>query len=135
MLDRESRMHEAELKRLSRVKSSSPARAKLLGPEMVDFFKHTVQKRQTKLTKIAECWGQLVPPELSDHCSLESLTRGTLSVLVDSSAHLYQLKQLLLSSLEKQLIQVCKSTGLRKITLRPGRWYEEQEGQKKLHFE
>ena len=135
MLDRESKLQEAELKRLSRIKSSTPAKARLLGPEMVNFFKNTVQKRQTKLTQIAECWAVLVPPDLSDHCSLESLNRGTLSVLVDSASHLYELKQLLLSSLEKQLIQNCKATGLRKITLRPGRWYEGDEGKVRLQFD
>src|SRR6185503_18747296 len=113
MLDRERRMQEAELKRLSRVKAFAPPPAQLLGPQIVDFFKHTVQKRQTRLAKIAECWAQLVPESLSEHCSLEGLTRGTLSVLVDNSAHLYQLKELLLCGLEKQLLQACKSTGLR----------------------
>jgi hypothetical protein len=54
----------------------------------------------------------------------ESLNRGTLTVLVDSSAHLYDLKQLLLAGLEKQLLLACKSAGLRKIALKPGRWYE-----------
>lgn len=135
MLDRDRRMQEAELKRLSRVKAFVPPKAQLLGPQMVDFFKQTVQKRQTKLAKIAESWAQLVPESLSEHCSLEGLTRGTLSVLVDSSAHLYQLKELLLCGLEKQLLHTCKATGLRKVTLRPGRWYDGDDGQKKLRFD
>ena len=135
MLDHNQRIHESELKRLARVKAFRPPTAQPLGPQMVDFFKQTVQKRQTKLTKIAECWAQLVPESLSDHCSLESLNRGTLNVLVDSSAHLYQLKELLLCGLEKQLLQACKATGLRKVTLRPGRWYDGADGEKKLRFE
>jgi|SRR5947209_18403215 len=128
------RLAEAELKRLSRIKSSAPPKTQLLGPEMVGFFKHVVQKRQTKLAKIADCWQQLVPLQLSDHCALESFHRGTLNVLVDSSSHLYQLKQLLLASLEKQLTTLCKSTGLRKIALKPGRWYEGNEQNRKLTF-
>jgi hypothetical protein len=92
-----------------------------LGEEMVAFYKQTVVKRQTKLAKIAECWGQLVPETLSDHCALHGLSRGTLTVLVDSSVHLYELKQLLLSGLENQLLMACKAGGVRKITLRPGR--------------
>jgi hypothetical protein len=94
-----------------------------LGPELIGFFKQSVAKRQTKLVKIAECWEVLVPATLNEHCALESLNRGTLTVLVDSSSHLYELKQLLLAGLQDQLMMACKSTGLKKISLRPGRWY------------
>jgi hypothetical protein len=66
----------------------------------------------------------MIEDGLCDHCALESLHRGTLTVVVDSSAHLYQLKQVLLSGVEKKLIAQCKGAGLRKIALRPGRWYE-----------
>jgi len=117
--------HDAELARLHRFKQSRPATHAPLGPEMVSFFKQSVEKRQTKLAKIAECWGALVPETLNDHCALESLTRGSLTVIVDSSSHLYELKQLLLAGLEQQLLLACKSAGLRKIMLKPGRWYDD----------
>ncbi len=39
-------------------------------------------------------------------------------------SHLYELKQLLLAGLEQQLLLACKAAGLRKINLRPGRWYD-----------
>jgi hypothetical protein len=112
------------LERLGQFKQSKRDPAAPLGPEMISFFKNAVQKRQTKLTKIAECWSILVPQTLDAHCSLEGLSRGTLTVLVDSSSHLYELKQLLLAGLEDQLFLACKSAGLRKINLKPGRWYE-----------
>jgi hypothetical protein len=95
-----------------------------LGPELIGFFKQSVAKRQTKLVKIAECWSALVPVALNEHCALESLNRGTLTVIVDSSSHLYEIKQLLLAGLQDQLLLACKSTGLRKIVLKPGRWYD-----------
>jgi len=91
---------------------------------MLNFFKCSVEKRHTKLAKIAECWDKLVPEPLGAHCALESLSRGSLVVLVDSAAHLYDLKQLLLAGLEKQLLIACKSAGLRKISLKLGRWYQ-----------
>ena len=128
---------DAELSRLHRVKQTKPPAQAMLGPEMVSFFKQSVAKRQTKLAKIAECWGALVPETLNEHCALESLNRGGLTVIVDSSAHLYELKQLLLAGLEQQLLLACKSAGLRKITLRPGRWYEAADGagdDRKLRF-
>ena len=93
----------------------------MLGEEMISFFKHTVQQRQTKLAKIAQCWIGLVPEPLNDHCALHGLHRGTLTVLVDSAPHLFELKQLLLAGLQDQIFMACKSSGMRKIALRPGR--------------
>ena len=132
---RSSGRDETELKRLSHVKKE-PARAfDALGPEMVSFFKNSVQKRHTKLGQIAECWSRLVPELLNDHCALESFSRGTLVVIVDSSAHLYELKQLLLAGLEAQLLVACGAAGLKKINLRVGRWYDGDEpGGRKVHF-
>lgn len=127
---------ERELERLCRVKQSRPAPSALLGPEMVTFFQQSVRKRQTKFSQIAECWSRLVPRTLADHCALESLSRGTLLVLVDSASHLYELKQLLLAGLQQQLLLACKSAGLRKIALKPGRWYDATDEQsRKLRFD
>src|SRR5437763_9494806 len=104
---------------------------------MVSFFKQSVEKRHTKLGKIAASWGGIVPEMFSEHCALESLSRGTLTVIVDSSSHLYELKQLLLAGLEQQLMLACKSAGLRKINLKPGRWYESGDdgASKKIRFD
>ena len=126
-----------ELKRLARVKQSAPAAVDALGPELVSFFKHSVQKRQTKLAKIAECWGRLVPGLLNEHCALEGFSpkTGTLTVVVDSASHLYELKQLLLAGLQQQLLLACSSSGLRKIALRRGRWYDgEGPSDRKVRF-
>ena len=104
-----------------------PPATPLLGPEMIAFFKGSVQKRQTKFGKVADCWSQLVPQTLADHCALDSFHRGTLTVIVDSASHLYELKQLLLAGLQQQILLILASTGLRKITLRPGRWYDQRD--------
>jgi hypothetical protein len=112
-----------QLQRLQGFKQSGPPPAEKLGGDLVQFFKQSVEKRQTKLGKIAQAWQLAVEEGLCEHCSLESLHRGTLTVIVDSSAHLYQLKQVLLSGVEKQLVATCKSAGLRKVVLKPGRWY------------
>lgn len=125
-----------EFMRLQEVKKVPPIKTPALGPEVVDFFKHSVAKRQSKLGKIAEAWEMLVPPLLAEHCALESLTRGQLTVIVDSSSHLYDLKQLLLAGLEKQLLLACKSTGLKKIALKPGRWYDtSRDGTTRIRFD
>ena len=131
---RSERFAEAELTRLSRIKSVHRRNADPLGAEMIAFFKHSVQKRQTHMSRIADAWAVLVPDLLNDHCALDSLTRGTLTVLVDTSAHLYELKQLLLAGLQQQLLQACKAAGLRKITLKSGRWLDEEVIDRKPRF-
>ncbi|WP_428940773.1 DciA family protein [Fontivita pretiosa] len=127
-------IEEAELRRLYRVKQQPAASAGTLGQDMLSFFKHSVQKRQTKLSTIAECWMRLVPEPLLEHCALESFHAGTLKVMVDSSAHLYELKQLLLAGLQQQLLLACKSAGLRRISLKPGRWYEGEGNDRRIRF-
>jgi len=128
--------HLLELQRLQQHKQSPIPQTDHLGPELLSFFRQSVQKRQTRLAVIADAWSHLVPPILCEHCALESLTRGTLTVLVDSSAHLFELKQLLLAGLEDQLKIVCKSAGLRKVTLKSGRWYQgERTPDRKPAFE
>lgn len=127
---------EIDLKRLSQYKQTRRREMAQLGPDLVSFFKQNVEKRQAKFGKIGEVWTQLVPEILDRHCCLDSFSRGQLTVLVDSSPHLYDLKQLLLSGLQQQLLLACKSAGLRKIALKPGRWYEPtEEGTQKLRFD
>jgi hypothetical protein len=125
---------EAELRRLSRVKRTNRPIEPNLGPELVEFFKKSIQKRQTKFAKIGECWAAIVPETFCEHTSLESFSKGTLTVLVDSASHLYELKQLLLAGLQQQLLLACKSAGLRKIQLKRGQWYEGEGAQKKIRF-
>ena len=124
----------ADLQRLSEVKRINRRAGEPLGPEMISFVKQT-EKRQDKFGRIGESWTALIPEAFNDHCALESFHRGTLTVLVDSSAHLYELKQLLLAGLQQQLLLACKSSGLRKINLKPGRWYGDgEDGGRKLDF-
>jgi Dna[CI] antecedent, DciA len=123
-----------ELERLAKVKTVSTPAGISLGPEMIGFFKNSVAKRQTNLLKIADRWAVFIPPTLNEHCALDSFSRGVLTVIVDSSSHLYELKQLLLAGLQQQLLLACKTSGLRKISLRPGRWYESNEQDRKIRF-
>ena len=125
---------ESTLRRMSHFKSLPDHSEQPIGSEMLLFFKQ-VQKLQKKFGRLADVWGALVPELLQEHTALESFNRGTLTVLVDSSAHLYDLKQLLLAGLEKQFLSACKGQGLRKIALKSGRWYEEQAGEKRIRFD
>ena len=125
---------ESQLRRLAAAKGAAHSSGGALGSEVVQFFKHSVDKRQRKFGKIAACWAQLVPEKLAEHCALESLHRGALVVMVDSASHLYELKQMMLGGLENQLKLACSSAGLRKVTLKPGRWYVSAAGQQRIQF-
>jgi hypothetical protein len=129
-------VEEVELRRMHRFKQAAPQPMDAMGPELLAFFEKSVAKRQTKLAKISEIWCRLVPETLCEHCALEGFVRGTLTVLVDSASHLYELKQLLLAGLEQQILIACRAAGLRKITLRAGRWYDgESAGDRRVRFE
>jgi hypothetical protein len=130
----EERKLDAALRRMSHFKHTPELPEQTIGPEMLAFFKQ-VQRLQKKFGRIADVWSTLVPELLCEHTALESFNRGTLTVLVDSSAHLYELKQLLLAGLETQFLSACKAQGLRKIALKSGRWYEEQGGEKRIRFD
>jgi hypothetical protein len=126
----------ADLQRLQHIKQSAVPQHHHLGPSLLGFFRQSVEKRQTKLSKISECWATLVPQTLLEHCALESFHAGTLKVIVDTSSHLYELKQLLLAGLEQQILLACKSAGLRKISLKRGRWYDgDSPRERKIRFE
>jgi hypothetical protein len=124
----------SDLERLHRVKQRAPFPTDPLGPDMLSFFKHSVQKRQAKLNTISEAWSRLIPEQLLEHCCIEGFHAGTLKVIVDSSSHLYDLKQLLLAGLQQQLLLACKSSGLRKVTLKFGRWYEGNGVDRRITF-
>lgn len=135
MLPDPKRMQEAELRRLHRIKSTAPVPPPNFGGELVSFFKRSVEKRQSKLGTVGQVWSKLVPSPLLDHCSLESYSRGVLTVVVDSSSHLYDLKTLLLAGLQKQIMALCKGAGLKKINLRPGRWYDGRGADRRVRFD
>jgi hypothetical protein len=115
---------ETELRRLAQFKFAAPADLGTIGASLVEFFKGSVQKRQAKLGKLGAAMALMVPEPLLGHCCVESFNRGTLTILCDSSSHLYDLKSLLLAGLEKQLLAACKSAGLSRVVVKPGRWYE-----------
>ena len=100
---------------------------------MIQFFKHSVEKRHSKLGKLRG-FRAIIPEMFSEHC------RKPIAARLRSGrqlSHLYELKQLLLAGLEGQLLLACKSGGLRKIQLRHGRWYDagDADGEQKLKFD
>ncbi len=77
-----------------------------LGDFLPDQFKSQVAKPHQQVKKLSEAWIELVPPNLRQHTRLESFSRGTLKVTVDSASHRYELDRMLRSGLERQLISL-----------------------------
>jgi hypothetical protein len=121
------RAENAELRRLARVKQRAvDPRANVFGDALLEFHKN-VRKRQTKFAQIAAAWELIIPQQVfGKNCCLDSFTRGTLTVLVDSSSHQFELKTFLLNGGQQQLLLACRGAGLRKIQLKRGTWYVEK---------
>jgi predicted nucleic acid-binding Zn ribbon protein len=71
--------------------------------------------------KLAAIWDDLLPESIADHTSLESFKGGVLTVAVDSSAHRFQLRQLLDGGLLREL-QSRFGGPLNKVRLVPGQF-------------
>jgi hypothetical protein len=111
---------DALLARLARIKSQPTTAPKRLGDAAVEYFNSSVRRRLDGLSRISTQWESIIPQSVNQHCILESFSSGTLRVSVDSSAHLYLLKQLLLAGVQQQIIEACRGSGLRRIVLRAG---------------
>lgn len=121
MLSPREQLETAELRRLQHWKGPRPSNAHVLGEDALELFNDQIKKRHAKFGKLAEAWDALVPSIFQPHTYLATFARGTLCVNVDSSSHLYELKQLMLSGLEDQLLLACRSAGLKKVTLKRGK--------------
>jgi hypothetical protein len=96
-------------------------RAVPLGQPLAILMKHTLGKRVRQLGKLAEAWDDLIPKNIADHTALESFRTGTLTVIVDSSPHRFQLRQLLDGGLLAE-IRARFSGALNKVRLIPGQF-------------
>ncbi len=84
-------------------------------------MKHTLGKKVRQLSNLAVVWDDVLPASIREHTALDGLSRGVLTVLVDSSSHRYQLQTLLAAGLMKE-IRNRFSGPLNKIRLVPGQF-------------
>lgn len=92
-----------------------------LGQPLAVLVKHTLGKRVRQIGRLAEVWDDLIPPNLAEHTALEGFRSGTLTVIVDSSPHRFQLRQLLDGGLLGE-IRSRFSGALNKVRLIPGQF-------------
>jgi hypothetical protein len=96
-------------------------RAVPLGQPLAILMKHTLGKRVRQIGRLAEVWDDLIPANLCEHTALESFRSGTLTVVVDSSPHRFQLRQLLDGGLLGEM-RSRFSGALNKVRLIPGQF-------------
>ena len=92
-----------------------------VGHPLTILMEHKLKKRVRQLSKLAGAWDEVIPEAIRDHTALESFQRGVLTVIVDSSAHRFQLKTLLAAGLVKEL-RARFSGALDRVRLVPGQF-------------
>ncbi len=112
----------------------APETARPVGEAVTLLMKHTLAKRVKQLGQIAAVWDEVIPADLAAHTALESFARGTLTVMVDSAPHRFQLDALLKSGVRQHLADRC-SGPLNRIKLVPGQFYSvDLEGGRRYAF-
>lgn len=81
-------------------------------------FKQDIAKPFRQLEGVLEAWVTLVPDDLRERSRLESLQRGVLTVVVDSSATHFRFDEHVRRGLAVQLAQQSNGVVLRRIRLR-----------------
>ncbi len=105
----------------------------LSGP-VATFMKHTLAKRVRNLGELAVAWDEVIPADLREHTALEGFSRGTLTVLVDSAAHRFQLEMLLKGGIQKALAERIPGA-LNRIKLMPGQFCSvDIDGRRRYEF-
>ena len=114
-------MDDAQLRTVWQQRQFHDRLAHVSGP-LTSLMKHTLGKRVRRLSQLAEIWDEVVPDAIARHTALEGFSRGVLTVMVDSTAHRFQLQTLLTGGLMKA-IQQRFSGALNKVKLIPGQFY------------
>lgn len=96
-------------------------RTTTLGEPLALFMKHTLARRVKQLGALASIWDEVIPEEIREHTALETFKGGTLSVVVDSAPHRFQLEMLLKSGLQRMLAERFPGA-LTKVKITPGQF-------------
>ena len=126
-------MDDRQLRTAWQNRQQQDATTQLCGP-LTMLMQHTLRRRVRQLGELARVWDQVIPEEFHDHTALEGFSRGTLTVLVDSAPHSYQLETLLREGLLRLITQRF-SGALNRVKLVPGQFYSvDVEGFQRYSF-
>jgi hypothetical protein len=94
-------------------KSNNPER---LGDIVNKVLKEKVSPKQAKFSRLVNCWSEILPSELVEHCCIEDISAGQLVVRVDAPSYKYEL-QLCREEVVQQLNNKCSSARIEKIKI------------------
>jgi len=73
-------------------KSTKVNRVSALGRTVKQIMDYRITPQHERFAPVAQLWQQLLPVELSSHCTITVIVGGTLNVVVDSPAYGQQLQ-------------------------------------------
>ena len=89
----------------------------LLGGNVDTYIKERLSQLR-KNASVVDVWRELLPEELYEHSRIAGISGGVVQVEVDPGPYMHEF-QLLSSELSGELQRLCRSAGVRRITLRP----------------
>ncbi len=93
-----------------------------LAKPLGQLMNNTLAKRVRQLSSLAAVWDEVIPASLREHTALETFHNGTLTVMVDSASHRFNLRTLLSGGLLREIQARCPQP-INKIRLVPGQFY------------
>lgn len=98
-------------------------------------MKHKLARRVKQMGNLGEIWDDVLPADYREHTALESFSRGTLTVMVDSASRRFHLQKLLAGGLQQDIQRRFKGS-LNRIRIVSGQFYnlDTETGQKRYEF-
>jgi hypothetical protein len=122
-------MDDAQLRTVWQQRQFGPPAVPLAHP--LALVMKPLRKIVRQLGPLAAIWEEVIPPGILEHTALDGLCSGVLTVLVDSSPHRFQLRQLLDGGLLAEIRSRFRGA-LNKVRLEPGQ-FAEPAGRRPLH--
>lgn len=82
--------------------------------DLVSGFVDRLRPVSSRYDSVAQAWEDLLPGNLRAHCRIGGVSNGSLKVLADGSAYLFEL-QLCKAVLLRELQRLCPSAKVRRI--------------------
>lgn len=98
-----------------------PERIIPLAQPLGQLMNKKLAKRVRQLGSLATVWDEVIPEPIREHTALESFHRGTLTVVVDSASHRFNLRTLLSGGLLREIQARCPRP-INKVRLVPGQF-------------
>ena len=93
-----------------------------LAKPLGQLMNNTLAKRVRQFSSLAAVWDEVIPASIRDHTALETFHHGTLTVIVDSASHRFNLRTLLSGGLLREIQARCPQP-INKVRLVPGQFY------------